>query len=482
MKLEITVQDEKIIRASRDGGGTKTGVVSLDPLRMETIALFQKWLALGKIIDREGLKVLGWHLYETIFNGEIASAFEGALIDSKEKGERLRVKLSFQEAALKLASLPWEFLYKPKTETGREFFLSTMTDLTLFRYIPRDIQASTKAIEESLKVLVVFAEPVNQPTQTPGSSAVTDIARVEQEMRALFGKHSIEAEFLDKPTAISLPAMIDQKKFHVMHYIGHGVIDKTNRESKIGILDDAGNLKLIPDTLFAEFIKNTGARDLRLVFLHLTECTHPDKINPEMNFASFAGMAPALIKADIPAVVAMQFPIAYPVVKKFFDVFYEQLSAGKDIDTAVQAGREKIYIDPDYFESHIFGTPVLSVYKEDRIIIPVTSKSPGGKPEDNLQLQEQISEKKPGGEAQDNIIKPVKIDLLDLRKKAIARSTELGLSPEQHGIIGIIVSKLYKEKNKGQGDYQSVLDTALEECEDPQVQDVIFIMMQELEK
>jgi hypothetical protein len=186
-------------------------------------------------------------------------------------------------------------------------------------------------------------------------------------------------------------------------------------------------------------------------------------------------MASTLIKADIPAVVAMQFPIAYPVVKKFFESFYEELAAGKDIDAAVQTGREKIYIDPDYFESYIFGTPVLSVFKEDRIVKPVKVETTGGKKKgSDIQPEDQLNVV-----STSTVDSSPRIDPGVLLSKAISKYNKLELKQEIRDIIGPIISELYAEKVKKTHNYESILERAIAENIDPQVQEVIFAMLQE---
>jgi hypothetical protein len=483
MKLEITIQDEEKITAKLDTEDY-TGTVEMDSLRLRTIRLFRTWIETGRLLEREGLEVLGSHLYQAIFNGDISRCFENA-VKKSSSSNRLRVRLFFQPNAIKLANLPWEYLFRPETETSKGYFLSTRTQLTLFRFMPREGQPEIKPFKTRLKVLVVFAEPDGAQPAEASELEYPSIPTIKSEMKKMFDDLNVQVDFLEYPTDTSLPEILDSFNPHVMHFIGHGIIDKKSNLSKIAIMDENKNLILIRDNLFASYVENSGNRNLRLVFLHLTECAHHLDINPEENYSSFAGMAPALIKANIPAVVAMQFPIQYPVAKKFYESLYKELAAGNDIDSAVQTGREKIALDPKYSETHIFGTPVLSVYREDRIIEPVpievVETAQGG----DLQRISQMASSQPSaGVAVATPISPPTGKAIDpgiLRKVADAKRDELGLDKEQQDKLGVIISNLYREKIKGQGNYQGVLEAALAEYADPDVQKVIFAMMQELE-
>lgn len=482
MKLEITIQDEVKISADLDGQAFY-GDVQMDPLRLRTIRLFRNWIESGSQIEREGLEVLGSHLYQAIFTGDIARCFEDAVKDSSTNN-RLRVRLLFQAKANRLANLPWEYLFKPETDTSKGYFLSTRTQLTLFRFMPGEGPRQIALSKAPLKVLVVFAEPDDQTGEERGAER-PDIATITSEMKKLFEEIHGQVEFLKNPTATSLPEMLDKFNPHVMHFIGHGVVARNTNKSRIAIMDDNGKLILVSDDLFARYVENTGERDLRLVFLHQTECIHHLDIDYKENYASFAGMAPALLKANIPAVVAMQFPIRYPEAKKFFESFYKELAAGNDIDSAVQTGREKISLDPKYSETHIFGTPVLSAYREDRIIEPVPIEVVETTPGSDLQRLSQVAATQPsagaetGTEAETTTRKA--IDPFTLLTISDAKQAELGLDKEQQGIIGEIVRQLYNEKRNGQGNYKDVLEKALENCADPDVQKVIFAMLQALE-
>jgi hypothetical protein len=484
MRLEINIQDETKIQSKRDDGQEKTGSVQMDPLRMNTIRILRNLLEKDYLKERQELEVLGSHLYLGIFNGDIDTEFQRALTDSKKKNEKLRVKLYFQQAAIKLATLPWEYLYKPGTETGEGYFLSSRTELTLFRYMPRDEAAQNEDSAEELKVLVVFAETNGAQPSAKGDDEVTDAGKIKADMETLFKNLKVKVDFLDKPTAGSLPPKIDEFNPHVLHFIGHGLISKEGDKSRIAVLDDNGKLRFIPDQLFADYVTKSAKRDLRLVFLHLTACSHPEEINLRENYASFAGMAPALIKANIPAVVAMQFPVKTVVAKKFYESFYKELAGGADIDSAVQTGRRTIHLDPEYYETPTFGSPVLFVHREDGIVKRLPAGTGESSEKSSIQKPEPPPEEtKPRtSESKEFIDKSVvqMIDASTLRKKAYASMELLDLGQEQKNSIAKIISQLYLEK-KGQGNYKGVLEGALSECADIQVQHVIGDMLQELE-
>src|SRR5436305_4808939 len=134
-ELVVTVlNDEEVVVRTQDGAESK-GEVKVDNLRRDTIAIFEEWLSRGKVSQRRELEVLGRHLYEMVFNGDVGKFFEKYLEEAQKAKRRLVVRLSFGEEAADLADLPWEYLYKP---TPNSYFLSTNVDLVLSRYISLD--------------------------------------------------------------------------------------------------------------------------------------------------------------------------------------------------------------------------------------------------------------------------------------------------------------------------------------------------------
>ncbi len=488
MILEVNVQNQEVVRARLDDGPVNPGQVLMPPLRLQTIQLLRKWLESGQIREREALEVLGSHLYEAIFNGAVDRTFQNALRQSIEKGkdEKLRVRLYFQEEAVALSSLPWEFMYKPEEETQKGYFLSTKTELTLFRYMPG---VGRSAAKEQLRVLVAFAEPAGEKLlSTDGKELLTPegdpltIERMKQDMETVFKKLNIEAKFLPAPTADSLPACLKDFNPHVLHFVGHGLMNKERLDSRIGILNAQGRLIPCPETLFAQYLDEAAKTDLRLVLLHLTECSHAFRdVNMAQHYATFSGTALALLKGNIPAVVAMQFPMKNEVAKKFYESFYAELAQGNSIDSAVQSGRQKIDLDPEYYETPIFATPVLFVQKENGVVEKKVEGAGQSRPSDTSRIdmpQEQKTQPVPVAPSAPTTAPTV--DLSKLRKRADAQVAELGLAKEQQDAVGKIISQLYQEK-RGQGNYKGVLDNAIGEYSDYQVQQVIFAMVQELE-
>lgn len=357
-EITITIQGDRTVRVRDQDGAEASGKVETDSLRKATIEIFENWLNKSRISERRELEVLGMHLYNMLFNGEVKSFFEKRIAEATlvkaSPDQRVRVQLSFQgEAAAELARLPWEYLYRLQEGTSRGFFLSTRVALVLSRFMPSERARESLSVEESpLRILIVVSKPVDL-----GPVLTGDVIDVIQKLK------DVKVDLLEAPTVTNFLDKLGDVPPHVLHFIGHGRFQ--GKQGSIALLKpDGQSAEWITDQAFAEYFENMGARP-RLVFLHLCEGATVD-----FN-ANFAGLAPQLILAGIPAVVAMQYPITNKAAISFSRAFYRELMKGEPIDHAVQQARWQITIDDNNaYNTRVFGTPVLYMHSRDGIIQP----------------------------------------------------------------------------------------------------------------
>ncbi len=369
-EITLTVQNDGKTVGARSSSSTgereATGELHLDPLRKQTVRIFQNWLNKGKIDKREELEVLGTHLYRALFDDKIAAFFASFFADLKKKrSKHLRVQLSFQDDVAELAGLPWEFLYCPEIKD----FLATHVDLVLSRFMPLDEERETLSPDKGpLKVLIATSQPEGL-NPVAAEEVLKDINSLAEKFPE---KYQIEK--LDKPTIARFKEALTQVEPHVLHFIGHGRFNIAEKFGEIALLKpDEKTVEWCSDKYFAQQIKNTKVK-LRFVFLHLC---HGATADENLFYSSFSGLAPQLISANIPAVVAMQYPIANWAAIAFSKAFYKELAKGSPVDQAVQMGRIAITeYNPQAFENRVFGTPVLYMHSKDGIIAPETSGGP----------------------------------------------------------------------------------------------------------
>jgi CHAT domain-containing protein len=147
--------------------------------------------------------------------------------------------------------------------------------------------------------------------------------------------------------------------------MGHGRYVPDRGRAEIALPGDDGDAYWMGDDQFADLVGQTAAPP-RLVFLHLCEGGTSDYK------ADFAGLAPQLVRSEVQAVVAMQYPITNRTAVTFSTSFYGQLANGAPIDNAVQAGRWRLGIagKEDTEQLRDFGAPVLYMRSRNGLLQP----------------------------------------------------------------------------------------------------------------
>ena len=142
-----------------------------------------------------------------------------------------------------------------------------------------------------------------------------------------------------------------QKGAAVFHFAGHGGFTRQMSDAP-GVYSGAGMLAFDDQFVEAEQLGiNLRGNGIRLAVLAGCETGRRDGVNV------WSGVAPALVKAGIPAVVANQFSIRDGCAIAFSQQFYRALVGGLPIERAVTAGRIAAY-NADK-EGRDWGVPVL---------------------------------------------------------------------------------------------------------------------------
>jgi hypothetical protein len=301
-------------------------------------------------------KVVGHKLFEALFLPPIDQCFRAAIAGlnlrngvARRGTTPLRIRLTFdrQEDYAKLAALPWELL-----RDDRQFLaLHAHTPLVRSHNL-RTVPCG--AVAGPLRILLVESNPADHVS--------LDTARERETIRATLANNSrCEVVCLDHQDISSLREHVRETNCHILHFMGHGGLQNSSQERFVLWFDGKnGHAEPVTGELLAEFIKDSPS--LRLVVLNSCwSATLPRRAGQD----PFTGVATALMARDIPAVVAMQFPISDPAAIAFSAAFYKRLAEGGGISAAVTEGRLAILReDPDTLE---WVTPVLFLAGEDRL-------------------------------------------------------------------------------------------------------------------
>jgi hypothetical protein len=358
--LTLTVSDRQV-RASTSGGGAAQGEYAFGGLQRQTVEILVDWLARNGFRSAKEFQVLGSHLYVTLFVPAIDQFFRDRL-DALEGTDRLLVKLTFEETAQDLARLPWEYLYMPEQEGDPGAFLSTAGRLVLARSLAVDHEDLTVDDDGPLRVLVAVPEGANGDGVPAEFEALrTALARYEDRRWPLEITTTVATHIDDFLTGLPEPQP------HVLHFIGRGRVNRSG-EGQVALRTAEGSPDWMRDDDFADLFP-TRHWIPKLVLLQLCE----SGAAPSGSYVpSFATVGPRLLKRQIPAVAAMQYPIENHYATRFSQKVYLGLAKGEDLDAAVQQARAELaYAEPKY-DGRMFGAPALYTRASGRIVAPPT--------------------------------------------------------------------------------------------------------------
>lgn len=358
IEIKLSIKDQETICFHQNNHPPIVGRISIDYLMKRTVLMFDRLLDSDSINSREELEILGTYLFRILFDSQdIEDRFRLLLHKRKKK----RISLEFSKDALKLASLPWEFLYIPDSEKyGRGFFLTTNPSVILARYFPMKIEVSQ--IDDSLRILLIISRPIDL-AEISAEPVVKEIQRVGEK------RNNWEIHRLDNPTMSDFTKKIYEYKPHVLHFFGHGKYDLNG--AYIAFADEKSKEAFwIKETAFSDCFRRHRPS---LVYLHTSQAETSD------SYEGFRSVGLSLVYSNIPAVVEMRYPVSNRVAIKFARRFYQSVGDGKDIDEAVQEGRWELrqYLDDsENFSSRAFGSPVAYLQYRNRLLTIGTSEKP----------------------------------------------------------------------------------------------------------
>ena len=348
------------------------------PFALDTLAAKRgdaaEWVRQARVITRRRpeelrkARELGQLLFRHLFTGEILSEFHSRR-DRLRQGELLRLRLHLPPA---LATLPWELLNDPRGG-GEGSYLALDPDVSLVRAVDRPLLA-LPPVAGPLHLQLVVASP--HGNDYPPLDVAREIRRIEGALRTPVADGTL---VLDLP--IRGPNTRDQLRdrlrdtrgapVHLLHVIAHGDLDAATREAGVLIFEDADGRPQPTSAAFLARLLRGQAASLRLVLLNACLGAMPATEDPA---SSLAGV---LLRAGVPAVLAMQFDLADDAAAELARVFYRELAAGASIDQAVGEARSELH---ESYQSRLdWLVPVLFSGLEDGVLVarrPGSAASP----------------------------------------------------------------------------------------------------------
>lgn len=231
------------------------------------------------------------------------------------------LQLRFDPGAVEPAQLPWELM---RDEEGYPV-LDGRTWLT--RYVSYFGDRGDYAPVEKLRVLYVISRPRDQEW-LPEYLEKDSIAEI---IRGLVLSQAVEIDVITEATTTRLKLALQRKNYHVLHFDGHG-----------GLVEDQGQLCFEDAHLDTDYVSAGELAELLKIHgikLVILSACQSGMVRGKSIYNSFG---PRLIRADIPAVIAMQFTIPIGATVLFAREFYRSIGNGESIVAAVSGGRQEI--------------------------------------------------------------------------------------------------------------------------------------------
>jgi hypothetical protein len=259
-----------------------------------------------------------------------------------DEGLRLRLRLPHE-----LAGIPWEYVYLDRAGGGggMDGFVALDPRIALVRHETLSVPASLPLLPGPLRVVAALADAIDLPPlnldqeEAILTQTLTPQAGFQLDVLHHAGLSGIQAK---------LPGAA------IFHFAGHGLFD--SESLSMGVAPGAGGFLVLDDQLVSgeQMALNLRGSGVRLAVLGGCETGRRDVTGMHGVWGSLAA---ALVKAEIPGVVAYQFAIPDQSALQFCQGFYTALAGGLSLERAMAAGRIAIYNqDPDGWA---WGVPVL---------------------------------------------------------------------------------------------------------------------------
>lgn len=324
--------------------GSERAPLGLPPDDPELQELTQRVLA-GDT-SRDLLQDLGERLFAALFPGPVGDLLGRAWSVAQSKGVRLRLRLRVDPP--EVAVLPWEFLYWPE----QALFMASDEQLPLVRFLDPSLGFRIiQELEVSLPLRVLMLVPFGSglDTRAERDAVESALALLGDRVHTTWLGEGGDGQWV---TPGRVANALNDLSPHIVHFIGHGQFDPEEGQGWLFFNGEEGEERELRHTVLRDLF--AGIPTLRLVVLNACEGGRLD------SGQAFLGVAPHIMRAGIPAAVAMQYRVRDDMAIVFARTFYQTLMQGTwagHVDAAVARARRMLRVEDEHDPA--FGTPVL---------------------------------------------------------------------------------------------------------------------------
>lgn len=298
---------------------------------------------------------LGRVLYSSLFPEDVGTAFAQVCNRARASREPVSLQLRIDVDDTLIASYPWELIHD-----GQQW-LAASGVVEVSRYVPYRRSVTTTSIDLPARLLYIECRPkdlISLPRNVERLAAWNAL-------QPLAESGQITLQRLEKPTYNSLLNALGESEYDMIHFDGHGVQMKQCQEC--GSMSEIPHSRCqncgssLPETRIQSFLAfedsegkadMVSAQDMEMVFssrsirLVMLSACYGSRI---LGGNGFGTISPALIRAGVPAVVAMQYEVPVQATINFAESFYTAISRGESISRAVSEGRRRLFRDDTWF-------------------------------------------------------------------------------------------------------------------------------------
>ncbi len=309
------------------------------------------------------IREVGQQLFEALFAERVYGRYTASLQEAARRGEPLRLVLRLR--APELAALPWETMFDAEAD---EYLCQREP---IVRYVETAQPAVPLPVNPPLRVLGL----VSAPRDLPRLDVAEEQRRLTDAIDDLRRRRQVELTWASAGSWPSLQEQLLDGRWHVVHFIGHGGIDRG-----VGVLaledELTGQTSLVSSARFARLLHSCRPVP-RLVVLN--SCQSGEAAADDL----LSSTAAALVHSGISAAVAMQFVVTDPAALAFSRGFYQALAHNHPVDEAVRLGR--IAIDGTSENTLEWVTPVLFLRTDETRLFTVIRPDDGDAPSQPVQ-------------------------------------------------------------------------------------------------
>ncbi|MEX5271547.1 CHAT domain-containing protein [Kocuria sabuli] len=263
---------------------------------------------------------VGHRLFEALFSKSLYAAYKASQALQPE-GQQLRVVLRLD--APELAALPWEMLYDKDAGT---YLCRTQP---LIRRLPvPEYHSKTLKIKGPLRILGI----VSSPRDLPSLDVDSEKRHLTDALATPIRDGRIELVWAPAATWNGLASLLLSGPWHAVHFIGHGDYDVAAGSGTLALEGDDGNGVM---TRASDIVDLFSVAEPRPRLVVLNSCLSGRTGETDM----FAGVAGALIRSGISAVLAMQFTVSDTAAIAFSRGLYVAVANNRGVDEATRVGR-----------------------------------------------------------------------------------------------------------------------------------------------